>query len=300
MPSQEHEALVAGIVARGVKTPHNRPGPSELVAMRAADAALPIPAVEGATVQEVNLGNIRCLRVAASERARRTILYCHGGGYVFTTPKFCVGAMAELARRCDAVCVAPFYRLAPEHPFPAPVEDALAVYRAILEAGRAPSDAILSGDSAGGGLAVVLMLAIENQGLPAPRAAVVFSPWTDLTISGASAARPDDPLCDAGGLRMMAEAYLQGIDPKDPLASPLFASDQALAKLSPTLVQVGGREALLDDSRRFVAKAKAAGAPIKSIEHEGVIHMWTTMAPLIPESAAAFDEAAAFIESAGL
>jgi acetyl esterase/lipase len=206
--------------------------------------------------------------------------------------------MAELARRCDAVCIAPFYRLSLEHPFPAPVDDALAVYRGVLKTGRAASQVVLSGDSAGGGLAIALMLAIEREGLPSPGSAVAYSPWTDLTISGASAERPDDPLCDAGSLRMMAQAYLQGADPKDPLASPLFASDQDLAKLAPILVQVGGREALLDDARRFVAKAKAAGAPISSIEHEGVIHMWTTMAPLIPESAKAFDEAAAFIASA--
>jgi len=299
MPSPEHDALVASVIAQGMKTLHDRPSSAEMAAMREADEAQPIPTPEGVTVEDITVANIRCLRVRPEGRQpSRTILYCHGGGYVFATPKLGVGAMAEMAKRCDAECVAPFYRRAPEHPFPAPVEDTLAVYRAILAAGRAPSDVIVAGDSAGGGLVIILFLAMQQQGLPIPRAGLAFSPWTDLTISGPNVERNGDPICDRAGLRMMAEAYLQGADPTDPLASPLFASDEALAKLPPILVQVGTREALLDDSQRFVAKAQAAGAPVRSIEHDGAIHMWTAMAPKIPESVAAFDAAAAFVASA--
>jgi epsilon-lactone hydrolase len=129
----------------------------------------------------------------------------------------------------------------------------------------------------------------------APAAGIVFSPWTDLAVTGSSADAADDPVVNGAGLRVMADAYLSGGDAREPLASPLYASDYELASFPTLLVQVGTWESLLDDSRRFVTRAKASGARVEYIEHSDVIHMWMVMAPDLPEPRQAFDAAADFL-----
>jgi acetyl esterase/lipase len=299
MPSVEHEAFVTSLqTGNGVLTPTVFASDAELQEIRRAEASESIAAVDGVSIETVKVGDLDCLRVAAAGAARLPLmLYFHGGGYIWLTPGSCVGALAALAQASKAECLAPHYRRAPEHPFPAAVDDAVAFYRAVLESGRAPGEIVVAGDSAGGGLAIAMLLAAAKQGLKMPAAGFVFSPWTDLAVTGASADSVDDPIVNGAGLRMMASVYLGGASAEDPLASPLYASDHALGSLPPLLVQVGTREALLDDSRRFAAKARSAGADVRLIEHEGVVHMWIVMAPFLPESQAAFRHAADFVRA---
>jgi epsilon-lactone hydrolase len=295
MPSPEHEQLVAALTAGGsVLTPTSVPTPQVLQEMRAFEATAGFNVPEGTAVSDHVYGGVDCVRLDAGARGR-TAIYFHGGGYVYTRAADALGAIAVLAKRCELQIVAPDYRRAPEFPFPAAVDDAVAVYRGLLDDGVRNTDIVFAGDSAGGGLALACMLAARRSGLPAPAAGILFSPWTDLAVEGLSAEAADDPVVNGAGLRAMAGAYLNGGDPREPLASPLYASDDELASLPPLLVQVGTRESLLDDSRRFVIRAKASGARVDYVEHPDIIHMWIVMAPDLPESRQAFDAAVDFL-----
>ena len=294
-PSPEHEQFVTALAAGGnALTPTVLPSPEALREMRALEATAGFTAPEGTTVTTGRYGGVDCLRLDAGQRGR-TAIYFHGGGYVYTRAADALGAIAAMAKRCSLQMVAPDYRRAPEFPFPAAVDDAVAVYRALLAEGIPSTDIVFAGDSAGGGLALACMLASRRCGLPPPAAGIVFSPWTDLAVKGPSAELAGDPVVDGAGLRVMADGYLHGSDARDPLASPLYASEDELAALPPLLVQVGTRESLLDDSRRFVARAKASGAQVDYVENSGVIHMWMVMAPDLPESRQAFAIAADFL-----
>lgn len=297
MPSAEHEEFVGALSAGGaVLTPTQPPTDEELRSIRATEADAAVPVAEGLTTWRTLLNDVACLSVEPA-RANITAIYFHGGGYVFTRPADAFAAISALAIGCGVRVVAPDYRRAPESRFPAAVDDGVAVYRAILDDGLDPSWIVFAGDSAGAGLALACMLAVQHAGLPQPGAAVLFSPWTDLAVTGDSAKRTDDPVVDGAGLRMMAAAYLGDADPRDPLASPLYASDDELTRLAPVLIQVGTRESLLDDSRRLVERMRAAGVDPRYVEHEGVVHMWMVMAPHLPESRLAFDNAAEFLQS---
>lgn len=299
MPSPEHEQFVAALSAAGsVLTPTAAPTREALHEMRALEAAASFTVPEGATVVSARYGGVDCVCLDTGTH-RRTAIYFHGGGYVYTRAVDALGAIAAIARRCGLQMVAPEYRRAPESPFPAAVDDAVAVYRALLDDGVPNTDIVFAGDSAGGGLALACMLAAGRIGLPMPAAGVLFSPWTDLAVTGSSADVADDPVVDGTGLRAMAGAYLDGGDPRDPLASPLHASDDEFAALPPLLIQVGTRESLLDDSRRFVTRARAVGCDVEYLEYPDVIHMWMVMAPELPESCQAFDAAADFLSRLG-
>jgi acetyl esterase/lipase len=294
-PSEEHEEFVAALGAGGsVLTPVSLPSSEAFREMRAFEATAGFIAPEGATVTSSQLGGVDVLHLDAGGHGR-TGIYFHGGGYVYTRGADALGAVAVLAKRCGLRIVVPDYRRAPEFPFPAAVDDAVAVYRSLLAEGVASTDIVVLGDSAGAGLALACVLASRRAGLPTPAAGILFSPWTDLAVEGPSAWLADDPVVNGAGLRAMAEAYLHGDDPRDALASPLYASTDELTSLPTLLIQVGTRESLLDDSRRFVARATASGADVEYIEYPGVIHMWTVMAPDLPESRQAFDAAADFL-----
>jgi|SRR5277367_4620157 len=294
-PSPEHEQFVAALAAGGsVLTPTDPPTPEALQELRALEAAGGFTQPAGTTVTSTRYGGVDCLRLDGSGRGR-TAIYFHGGGYVYTRAADALGAIAAMAKRCNLQMVAPDYRRAPEFPFPTAVDDAVAVYRALLADGVPNTDIVVAGDSAGGGLALACMLAARRSGLPVPAAGILFSPWTDLAVEGPSADAADDPVVNGGGLRMMANAYLSGGDARNPLASPLYASDDEIAVLPTLLIQVGTRESLLDDSRRFVTRAKASGADVEYIEYPGVVHMWMVMAPDLPESLYAFDATADFL-----
>src|SRR4029079_12274035 len=221
-----------------------------------------------------------------------TIVFVHGGGYIWMTARthLPVAAGLVLARGCRCGRVA--CPRAPEHPYPAPVDDLVAVYRSLLDDG-VPADSItFAGDSAGGGLVVGGLVALRDAATALPAAAVSVSPWTDLTVTGASADTADDPIVSGAALRMMASMYLDGADPTSSTAPPLYAD---LTGLPPLLVQVGTREALLDDARRLVERADRAGVDVTLHEFIDVVHMWVVFGPDLPESLEAYREAGAFI-----
>jgi phosphinothricin tripeptide acetyl hydrolase len=190
----------------------------------------------------------------------------------------------------------PDYRLAPEHPFPAAVEDAVSAYRWLMAQRIAPARIVIAGDSAGGGLAVATLLALRDTGVSLPAAGVCISPWVDLTGSGQSyATRADvDPIVTRDGIDRMALAYLAGKDAKAPLASPLFAD---LHGLPPLLVQVGDAEVLLDDAVQLAARAKAAGVDATLDIWDEMIHVWHWFFPMLDEGQSAIDRIGQFVQA---
>jgi epsilon-lactone hydrolase len=218
--------------------------------------------------------------------AGAAMLYLYGGGYMLGSPASRRKTAGHLAVAAGVRVLVPTYRLAPEHPFPAAVEDAVQAYRWLLEQGVAPSRLVVAGDSAGGGLALATLLAARDRGLPMPAGVVALSPWVDLTCGGGSMDdRPQADLeCARAGLLEMAGWYLAGADPRDPLASPVFAD---LSRLPPILCLVGGDEVLLDDSVRLVRAAGIAGTDATLVIAAGMQHVYPIWAGAFPEADAA-------------
>jgi monoterpene epsilon-lactone hydrolase len=292
MPSPAHDAFVAKLPPGGA-TPETLPDPRTLAALRALEAATPIPEIPGVRLIPVDAGGTPALWVDAQDPPpARTVIFLHGGGFLFLTAARFAPVMAEVARHAAARCLGIDYRRAPEHPFPAPLEDTVTAYRWLLDQGADPASIAFAGDSAGGGLVISVLMAIRDRGLPAPAAGACISPWTDLLTSGGSAQTVEDPVVTAPALRMMAETYLAGHDGRDPYASPLYGD---LSGLPPLHVQVGTREALLDDTRRLVARARESGANLTAVELPDVAHMWIYYDPEMPESQEAFAGLGAFI-----
>jgi epsilon-lactone hydrolase len=296
MVSPLHEQMVARLVAAGVRTPETVPNPVELAEQRRAEASTPVPPPgEGTHVEEVDAGGVAGIWVApAGPATRRIVVYLHGGGYLWMSARTHQAVMSQVAMAAQARCLGVDYRRAPEHPFPAAVDDALTAYRWLLDQGTDPADVLIAGDSAGGGLVLALLLAAREAGLELPAGAVCISPWTDLAVTGRSAEEADDPIVNGAALRAMAAAYLAGADPRHPLASPLYAD---LSGLPPLLIQVGTRESLLDDARRVAHHAESSGVDVTLVEHPDVIHMWLVFDPDLPESRTAFRLIGAFAES---
>jgi acetyl esterase/lipase len=224
----------------------------------------------------------------------RTLLYLHGGGYVLGSPlshRDMVGAIADAAH---AKVFLADYRLAPEHPFPAAVDDAVAAYEGLLETGVDPARLCIAGDSAGGGLTVATLLALRDRKLPLPAAGICISPWADLTCSSGSmtSMAEADPMLRPDALRWMAGLYLNGQDPQSPLASPVYAD---LRDLPPLLIQVGTEEALYDDAITLSRVARDAGVDATLEVWEGMMHVWHLMARLIPEGRQAIQVIGAFV-----
>ncbi|MDR5778378.1 alpha/beta hydrolase [Caballeronia sp. LZ065] len=228
-------------------------------------------------------------------RPRRTILYLHGGGYYFCSPRSHRAITFRLAAQARASVLSLDYRLAPEHRFPAAVDDGVAAYRRLLDEGTPAHSIALAGDSAGGGLALATLLALRDAGTPLPAAAVLFSPWTDLTCGGASMRTNEgrDPMYHAAVFPRVAAQYLGGADARHPYASPLFGE---FSGLPPLLLQVGDTELLLDDSTRVAERARAAGVAVQLDVWRNVPHIFQIWAPFMPEASEALKRAAAFIE----
>lgn len=228
----------------------------------------------------------------ASEDA--VTLYLHGGGYVIGSPK----THRELARRLStetggSVLVID-YRLAPENPFPAAVEDAVSAYCWLLETGRQPEGLSIAGDSAGGGLAVATLVSLKDQGIPLPSCGVFISPWVDMEVIGESMSTRAhlDPMVQRDGLVTMAQTYLNGADPRSPLAAPIYAD---LSGLPPLLIQVGTRETLYDDAIRLACHAVKAGQRITFEPWDEMIHVWHLFAPLLDEGQQAIERIGGFV-----
>lgn len=220
------------------------------------------------------------------ERPESVILYLHGGGYCIGSMDTHRGLASRLALAAESAVVVLDYRLAPEHPFPAALDDATAAYLDLLAQGIPASRIAIAGDSAGGGLTAATLLALRRSGVDLPAAAACLSPWVDLTQSSPSyRSKADaDPMVTAAGLDEMAGAYLGGEDAHNELASPLFAAD--LGGLPPVLIEVGEREVLLDDATGLADRIRDAGGPVTLTVWPEMIHVFQAFpAEVIPESA---------------
>lgn len=274
------------LVARPVNSPQ------EMRAIFEEMAVAPAPDVQ---CERVSAGGVDAEWVCAPGAASdRFVLYLHGGGYVIGSVKTHRDLMARISRAAQARVLGLNYRLAPEHPFPAAVDDAVAGYKWLLAQGAKPGRIALAGDSAGGGLTAAALVAIRDAKLPAPAAAALLSPWVDLEGTGESMTTRAavDPVVQKQGLAGMATAYLQGQNARTPLAAPLYADLQGLP---PLLIQVGDAETLLDDSRRFEARAKAAGVSTRLEVWPEMIHVWQLFASFLPEGQQAIEGIGKFV-----
>lgn len=233
--------------------------------------------------------------MSAEKTSVGTMLFLHGGGYVACSARTHRPVTTAFALAGFQV-FAPNYRLAPEHPFPAALEDAWAVYRALEAALGGPRGLAVAGDSAGGGLALALCHALAKQGLARPAALALFSPWTDLAVTGASLARNDRrcAMFTAEGVAKSPASYAPGHDMRDPLISPLYGD---LAALPPMLVHVGQDEVLFDDSERLATRAAAAGVAVDYRAWPGVPHDWQLFHDVIPEGKRSLALASSFLQA---
>ncbi len=233
------------------------------------------------------------------DRRGPVLLYLHGGGYMACSAATHRPVTAALERRLGAAdararTFAPDYRLAPEHPYPAALDDALAVVRGLYASGVSPVRLVLAGDSAGGGLALSTLVALRDAGDPLPAAAALFSPWTDLAVTGASVDENDRrcAMFTASGLRRGPAAYLGEADPRTPTASPLYAD---FTGLPPLLMHASRAEVLRDDAVRTAERARAAGVDVDLALYDRVPHVWQFWDGVVPEATASLDAAAAFL-----
>ncbi|HVZ10574.1 alpha/beta hydrolase [Rhodopila sp.] len=227
----------------------------------------------------------------------KAILYLHGGGYVIGSLDSHRHLAAEAGRQAGTRTLALHYRLAPEHPFPAPVEDTVAAYRYLLDSGMKPKNICIAGDSAGGGLVVGAMLALKQAGLPQPGCGWCISPWVDMEATGKSFTdRADtDPTVQRATIEMMAKWYLGDADPKHPHASPIHGD---LRGLPPLLIQVGSVETLLDDSIALARKAGIDEVPVDLQIWPEMIHIWHIFFPMLTAGRRALASGGAFVRTA--
>jgi acetyl esterase/lipase len=229
-------------------------------------------------------------------RTDAAILYLHGGGYVIGSPRSHRHLAAAIGAAAHARVLLPDYRLAPEHPFPAAVDDAVAAYRWLLDQSIAPSRIVVAGDSAGGGLTVATLLALRDARVALPAAGVCISPWVDLACGGASYTTREaaDPIVMRKSVSEMAAAYLAGRDATTPLASPICAD---LRGLPPLLIHVGDDEVLLDDAVQLAERARKAGVEAALEVWPKMIHVWHWFFPMLEEGQAAIDGIGAFVRA---
>ena len=247
------------------------------------------------TIKQVEANGVPGEMVTADGASEDAVtLYLHGGGYVLGSPK----THRELARRLStetggSVLVID-YRLAPESPFPAAVEDAVSAYCWLLETGREPEALSIAGDSAGGGLAAATLVSLKDQGIPLPSCGVCISPWVDLEVIGESMSTRAhlDPMIQRDGLVTMGQTYLNGADPRSPLAAPMYAD---LSGLPPLLIQVGTRETLYDDAIRLACQAVQSGVKTSFDPWDEMIHVWHLFAPLLDEGQEAIERIGGFV-----
>jgi epsilon-lactone hydrolase len=221
---------------------------------------------------------------------RHTVLYFHGGVYVLGDAAQAAGLASQIGRRTRAMVISVDYRLAPEHPYPAAVDDALAAYQALLDNGTAPADIAFAGESAGAGLAIATLVNARDHGLPLPAAALAMSPYADLTLAGTTmdTKRDADPLLSRENLQARIPDYTAGHDPALGLISPIFAD---LSGLPPLIIQAGTHEVLLDDAIRLAAQAATADVQVTLDITPGVPHVFQAYYPILDEAATALDRA---------
>jgi acetyl esterase/lipase len=257
--------------------------------LRELIAAQPLPA--GVTVTATTLGGVPAAEITVDGvEPRHVVLYFHGGVYVLGDAFQAAGLASQVGRRTRGRVISVDYRLAPEHPYPAAVDDALAAYEALLGGGAAPSDVVFAGESAGGGLAVATLVNARDHGLPLPAAAFVMSPYADLTLAGQTmeTKRQADPLLSPQALRARVTDYTSGHDASLGLISPIFAD---LSGLPPLIIQAGTHEVLLDDAIRLARQAAIADVEVTLDITPGVPHVFQAYYPILDEASAALDRA---------
>ena len=292
MASEQLRQVSAQIRAQRAQSPVGTGTIAQMRAnMEAQQGGLPVPA--DVDTLDLTVANRPARRVRTpGVREDRGTLYLHGGGYVMGSLNTHQELMGRIARATNAQVLGLDYRLAPEHAYPAAVDDAVAAYQWILEQGIAPNKVVIAGDSAGGGLTVATLLALKARGLAMPAGAVLFSAWTDLTASGASVrTRAEaDPMITGDVLAPMAANYAAATSAATPGISPLFGD---LAGLPPLLIQVGDAEVLLDDSTRLHTQARAAGVDSSLRIFDEAFHVFQAI-PHLPEAAEALADVGAF------
>jgi monoterpene epsilon-lactone hydrolase len=263
--------------------------------LRELSSAQPLPA--DVTVTAAALGAVPTAEITIDRiEPRHVVLYFHGGVYVLGDAFLAADLASQVGRRTRARVISVDYRLGPEHPYPAAVDDALAAYNALLRNGTAASDIVLAGESAGGGLAVATLVNARDHGLPLPAAALVMSPYVDLTLAGATleTKREVDPLLSRELLQSRIPDYTSGHDPAAGLISPIFAD---LSGLPPLIIQAGTHEVLLDDAVRLARQAATADVEVTLDITPRVPHVFQTFYPVLDEAAAALDRAGQFLSA---
>ena len=256
-----------------------------------------VPVADDVEQSPTTIGGVDAVEVTIRDAdATNVVLYFHGGVYVIGSAAASVPLASELARRADAKVITVDYRLAPEHPYPAAVEDARAAYEGLLGQGVDPRHMALAGESAGCGLAVVTLLELRDAGLPLPCCAFLMSPYVDLTLSGETllTKQADDPILTPDGLRLRVPEYVDGAAAADPGISPVFGD---LRGLPPLLIQVGSHEILLSDALRLAGRAATADVEVTLEVIPGVPHVFQGFAAALDEGDAALDRAAVFLRT---
>jgi epsilon-lactone hydrolase len=264
-------------------------------ALRELLSAQPVPA--DVTVTAAELGGVPTAEITVDGiEPRHVVLYFHGGVYVMGDAALAADLASQVGRRTDAKVISVDYRLAPEHPYPAAVDDALAAYAALLDNGNAPTDIVLAGESAGGALAVATLVNARDHGLRLPAAAFVMSPYADLTLAGTTmeTKREVDPLMSRDALQARVADYTAGQEAALGLISPVFAD---LSGLPPLIIQAGTHEVLLDDAVRLARQAATADVEVTLDITPGVPHVFQAYYPILDEAAAALDRAGQFLSA---
>lgn len=293
MPSPELQNVIDLLIQSREVAPENPSIEDSRAGFDALSQMFPPP--EGTITETAVIAGMRAEWVrgpGATDDA--TVLYLHGGGYAIGSLESHRGLIARLSAACGVRFCAVDYRLAPEHPHPAAVDDGVAAYRALLDQGIAAARLAIAGDSAGGGLTIATLVAARDAGLPMPAAAAVLSPWLDLEGTGESrTTRADvDPVIPNERLKELAEYYLAGQDARAPLASPIYAD---LRGLPPVLVHVGDAEVLLSDSTTFAERAREAGVDVTLEVWPEMIHVWHLFGAMAPEGRDATAKVGAYL-----
>ena len=286
------------LALRHLMKPSNHPGVS--VAQRRRRVAafehwVPSPPA-GVTLRRIALGGVPALRVTTPATApHRRILFLHGGAYICGSPDLYRHLLWRIAATARAEVAAIDYRLAPEHPFPAALDDAVAAWRALVAEGGRPQQIAAMGDSAGGGLTLALALRLRDAREALPGALVALSPWTDLACTGDSLHREAaaDPILNPDDVAHVAGFYLSGADPRSPYASPLYGDPRGLPA---TLIQVGSDEILRDDAVRMAERMRQAGVVVELESWPRMPHVWHAFAALLPEARRAIARIGEFLQ----
>jgi epsilon-lactone hydrolase len=258
-------------------------------------SAQPLPG--GVTVTAAALGGVPTAEITVDGvEPRHVVLYFHGGVYVMGDAFLAADLASQIGRRTRAKVISVDYRLAPEHPYPAAVDDALAAYEALLDNGAAPSDVVFAGESAGGGLAIATLVNARDHQLPQPAAAFVMSPYADLTLAGTTLETKGqaDPLLSWEALQARVSDYTAGQDAALGLISPIFAD---LSGLPPLIIQAGTHEVLLDDALRLAQRAATADVAVTLDVTPGVPHVFQAYYQILDEAVAALDRAGQFLSA---